>query len=139
MTNNMYRLRLSGLDEWQGAIRAMQSKMPKALTVAFNRGADVIVSAARPQVPRRTGRAAGTLKAKSTPAGVAIKAGGSDAPYFAWLDYGGRVGRKKKTKRRFIREGRYVWPTLREKRDEINDAVIAELRELAQSEGLEVR
>lgn len=135
---NKYGLKIDGLEEWQGAIRALQSKMPKAVTAAFNAGADVVVNAAQADVPRRSGKAARSIRAKSSPAGMSIVAGGRDAEYFPWLDYGGRVGRKKKTKRQFFREGRYIWPNLRAKLPAVRAAVVKALGEAARAEGLEV-
>jgi hypothetical protein len=60
-------------------------------------------------VPRRTGRAGGTIKAASTRTEARVSEGGARAPYMPWLDFGGRVGRKNSVKRPFLKEGRYIW------------------------------
>lgn len=114
-------IHVRGLKEVQKALRDIDKNLGPELRKGLNEVADVVLSAARPLVPSRSGKARASLKAGSTERAVQITAGGSKAPYWSWLDFGGRVGRAKSVRRRFIQEGRYIYPTLRKKRDDIED------------------
>lgn len=131
-------IRIDGLAQFTRNLKRLDREVPKALRVALNDAADIVIDYARPRVANRTGRAAGTLKARSTQTAVRVQAGGSKAPYFPWLDFGGRVGRRKSVVRPFIAEGRYIYPALRVKRREFEEALSRALRDAAQSAGIEV-
>jgi hypothetical protein len=100
---------IDGLAQFQRNLRAMDSDLPKALRIAMNQAADVVVSDAKPRVPKKTGKAAASIKAASTRTAVRIKAGGRRAPYYPWLDFGGAVGRKRSIRRPFLKDGRYLY------------------------------
>lgn len=63
---------------------------------------------ARSHVPHRSGRAGASYRSR----GVVIEFGGADAPYVPWLEFGGRVGRKRSVLRAFNPQGRYVYPAI---------------------------
>ena len=44
-------------------------------------------------MPSRSGNAINTIKAKGGTGGASVVAGGKDAPYFKWLDFGSRTPR----------------------------------------------
>ena len=102
-------IRVEGLAEFARNLKRLDAKLPKALRLALNQAADVIVETARPQVPRRSGRAAASIRSRSTRTLARVTAGGDQAPYYAWLDFGGRVGRKGSVRRYFLKEGRYLY------------------------------
>lgn len=131
-------VKIDGLAQFTRNLKKLDAEVPKALRVALNEAAEIVLGYARPRVPRRTGRAASTLKARSTRSAVRVAAGGRKAPYYPWLDFGGRVGRKKSVKRPFIGDGRYLYPALRAKRDEFEAAVTRALIGAAESAGIEV-
>lgn len=131
-------IRVTGLAEFSRNLRKLDAELPKAMRVALNDAAEIVLGYARPLVPRRSGRAANSLRAASTQTAVRVKAGGRKAPYYAWLDFGGRVGRRKKTRRPFVREGRYLYPALDAKRAEFDAAVTKALLGAAASAGIEV-
>jgi hypothetical protein len=89
-------------------------------------------------IPKRSGRAAASLKPRSTQTSVRVAAGGTKAPYYPWLDFGGRVGPRKSVRRPFIGDGRYIYPALSEKHDEFLEAMQRALIESAESAGLVV-
>lgn len=103
-------IRIEGLAEFTRHLRRLDSDLPKALRLAMNEAADLVATDARKLVPRRSGRAAASIRVASTRTAVRVRAGGPKAPYYPWLDFGGRVGRKKATVRRFDKEGRYLYP-----------------------------
>lgn len=116
----------------------MDRGLPKGVRVALNDVANILVDAARPKIPQQTGAAAASLKAQSTQSAARVSMGGSKAPYMPWLDFGGRVGRKKSVLRPFYGDGRYVYPTLAEQRSNIEAAMIKALSQLAETNGIEV-
>jgi hypothetical protein len=100
--------------------------------------ADVVVDVARPRVASRSGRARGSVRAKSTRTAVRIAGGGKRVPYYGWLDYGGRVGRGKAQVRPFKKQGRYLYPAYYATRDEIPRLLEDALVDVARQAGLEV-
>lgn len=115
-------IRIRGLKEFIRSVKALDRELPKAVRVANNEAADVIVRAAKPKVPLgpgRGGHARDSLKARSTRTEVRIAAGGARFPYYPWLDFGGAVGRNRSVRRPFYKTGRYIFPALAEHRDEL--------------------
>jgi hypothetical protein len=127
-----------GLRDLNRALRAIDSDAPKGLRLALNSVAEEFAGDVRPKIPRRSGRAAGSLKVASTRTSARVKAGGPRARYYPWLDFGGRVGPRKSVVRRFYREGRYIYPTLRENRGKYAASIERALAQLVEDSGLEV-
>ncbi len=132
-------IKIEGLGEFTRNLRKLDRDLPKALRVAMNGAANVVVDYAKPKVPRRSGRAARSVRAASTQGAVRVRAGGARVPYFPWLDFGGE-GRIKgrPTKRPFKKEGRYLWAALAVKRDEVRKVTEQALLDAARSAGVEV-
>lgn len=103
---------VQGLRELNGALRRIDREAPKGLRVALNGVAKLVADDIRPTIPRKTGKARASLKVASTRTAARIRVGGAKAPYFPWLDYGGKTGVRKSVKRPFIKSGRYVYPGL---------------------------
>lgn len=129
---------VTGLAEFRKQLKQMDAGLPKLIRVALNKASELVISFARPKVPRRSGRAQASLKVRSNQKEARIAAGGQRAPYYPWLDFGGKVGRHKSVDRPFYTEGRYIYPGLRANRDEITETMSMALTELARSSGLEV-
>lgn len=108
------------------------------MRVALNKSSELVIGYARPRVPSRSGRARASLKVRSSQTEARIAAGGARAPYYPWLDFGGAVGRGKSVKRPFYTEGRYIYPGLRQNRDEITQAMADAIDELLRGAGFEV-
>ena len=102
-------IRIDGLAEFSRSLRKLDAELPKALRIALNQGSDLVIGAARPHIPSRSGRARGSLKARSTRTAVRVSEGGPRASYVPWLDFGGKVGRRKSVRRPFLKEGRYLY------------------------------
>lgn len=132
------RVRITGLREFQAALRKMDAGLPKLLRVAFNKVSALVIDYARPRVPSRSGAARGSLKARSSQREARIAAGGRRAPHYPWLDFGGRVGRNDSVRRPFLTEGRYIYPGLKANRDEITEVMSTALAELARDAGIDV-
>lgn len=124
-------IQIRGLKELRRGLREVDKALGPELRKGLNEIADIVGDAARPLVPSRTGKARASIKAKSTETAVQLKVGGAKAPYYGWLDFGGKVGRSKSVRRPFIQGGRYIYPTLRRKREHIDDALLDVLERVA--------
>jgi hypothetical protein len=114
-------LHVRGLKEYKAALRQIDKKLGGELRKGLNEVAQVVIEAARPQVPYLTGAAQASMKAGSSQNAAQIKVGGAKAPHYMWLEFGGRVGRNKSVVRPFIKGGRYVYPTAAQKHDVLVD------------------
>jgi hypothetical protein len=131
---------VDGLAEFSRNLKKLDADLPKALRLALNQAADVVVDYARPLVPRRTGRAARSVAARSTRTAVRVVAGGKRAPYYPWLDFGGRVGRGRSVVRPFLKDGRYIYEGYFRKKQsgEFVDVLNTALLGVARQAGVEV-
>lgn len=133
------KITVTGLREFQRALKDMDAALPKQLRLALNEAAGIVIDYAQPRFPRRTGAAAASLKARSSQREARVALGGRRAAYAPWLDFGGQ-GRVKgrPPHREFIKSGRYVYRGLEVKRPEIIERMSEGLSELARAAGLEV-
>jgi hypothetical protein len=133
-------IKVYGLREFQRGLRQMDRSLPKGLRVAMNDAANVVVRDAQPRVPHRTGRAAASIRASSTQSAVRVSEGSARAKYMPWLDFGGRVGRKRSVVRPFYKEGRYLYKSYFAKRDsgEFREIMIRALAGLAREAGIKM-
>lgn len=129
-------VRIDGLADFNRQLKKLDTKAPKALRLALNDAADVIVDYAKPRVPMRTGKARRSIKARSTRTLARVTAGGNKAPYFPWLDFGGRVGRKRSVYRVVRKHGRYLYQAYYAKRDDFADVLERNLRHVVRESGL---
>jgi hypothetical protein len=112
-------IQITGLRELNKALKQVDADLPKQTRLALNEGAAIVADEARSKVPRRTGRAASTYRARSTRTAARVAIGGAKAKYVPWLDFGGRTGPDKSVHRQFIKSGRYLFPALERKRPEV--------------------
>lgn len=131
------RIAIEGLKPLSRALRAVDNEAPKQLRVTFNDAADLLIDRTRPKIPELTGAARRSLVARSTRTAARIAVGGRKARYYPWLDFGGQ-GKKpgRPPARPFIREGRYVYPTLREIRPEIERMLQDSIKAVIRNVGL---
>lgn len=128
---------VEGLRDLVRRLRAVDANLPKAMRLAANEAAEVVVDEAQLRTPKKSGKAAKSVKAKSTRTAARITSGGNRAPYMPWLDYGGSVGKNNTAKRPFIADGRYVYPAFRSKRQQVEDTYRAALDRIVVEAGLE--
>jgi hypothetical protein len=129
---------IQGLRETSRALRSLDKQAPKQLRIVFNQAGELVVGYVRRNAPRRTGRAIGSVKTRSTRTSARVSFGGDRAPYYPWLDFGGKVGRGDSVVRPFLKEGRYVYPGLAAHRAEIIKIMQEGLAQAARDAGLEV-
>lgn len=130
---------VQGMKELQRALKDLDGESQKEIRVALNTVAETVAQGAARRVPVRSGKARATLRAMSSQRETRISAGGRKAPYYGWLDFGGRIGKDKSVSRKFVRGGRYIWPTIGANRDALAGAIEKALVDLARSKGLEVK
>jgi hypothetical protein len=117
----------------------MDSDLPKALRLVLNEAVTTVIDWATPRIPRRTGRAAASVKARSSQRAARVAIGGKRAPYMPWLDFGGEGKAKgRPAARPFIKKGRYLYAGLDATHDEVTKIMERGLTELARRAGLEV-
>lgn len=131
-------IKVEGLSTFVRDLKKLDRELPKALRLAFNQAADIVVQDARAKIPTKSGRAKSTVRAKSTQTASRISGGGKRAPYYPWLDFGGRVGRNKSVRRPFLTEGRYIYDSFYRNRPRYVELLEASLLDAARSAGVEV-
>jgi hypothetical protein len=141
---NGFSLEVHGLIEFQNALKRVEGGVDKEVRKALKAIAMGVVKRARGKMKNPGGNAAMSIKPKATDKFVNITAGGDRAPYFPWLDFGGTTGRGHgpggggAIVRPFIKEGRYIYPTIAESRDEIGETVTNVILDAAKRAGLDV-
>ena len=133
------RIRIEGLKDLQRSLKLISKDAPKALRLAGNEAANLIVREARPKVPigpGEGGHAASSIRAASTRTQTRVQEGGNKFPYMPWLDFGGAGGKDKKNKRPFIKKGRYIWASFADNRERVSDKLAEELGKVIESSGL---
>lgn len=133
-------IQIVGLREFGRDLKKVDGELPKAIRLALNESADLVVKGAKPQFPVMRGKASGSVKAASTRTMARVAMGGGRAPHAPWLDFGGSVGKNNSVKRPYKKDGRYVYPTYRKLRDSGEfEAVMGEaLADVARRAGIEV-
>lgn len=131
-------IKIDGLDAFVRNLKVIEADLPKTLRGAMNEAADLVVAYARPKIPTRSGRAARSLRVASTQKRARIRAGGSRAPYYPWLDFGGRVGRRKSVRRPFLKDGRYIYAGFFARRREFEQVLTRGLLDTVRRAGIEV-
>jgi hypothetical protein len=146
----MAAIKTTGLREVRTALRKVDKDIPRELQRNLLLVAKDINEGITHKLPWRTGTAARSLRERATQTGASIAFGGMAAPYFPWLDFGGSTGRGHRpgaawsgsVKRDWMGRpgnGRYVYVTIEEKREDIADAVQTAVVKSAESAQFEVR
>lgn len=133
------KIKIEGLNEFNRALKKLDSDLPKLIRTANNAAADLLIQKTRQVIPSNSGKAKNSLVARSTRTSARISVGGPKAPYYPWLDFGGKTGRKKSVIRPFYKEGRYLYPTLRKYKDEIMAKQYEGMVDVARKAGLDVK
>lgn len=131
---------IDGLAKFGRDLKKLDADLPKMVRLALNEAANAVVDQAAPKIPRRRGRARASVKAKSTRTLARVSGGGSRAPYYPWLDFGGRIGRGRSISRPFKKEGRYIYPAYNRLKasGEFQEILSEALVDVARQAGIEV-
>lgn len=131
-------IKVSGLKEFRRNIKTINADLPKCIRLANNEVADIVVVWVKQRMENRSGGAVGTVRVASTQKEVRVREGSARKPYVPWLDFGGRVGRKRSVKRKFYSDGRYLYPALGANRDVMTEKLADQLIALCRKAGVEV-
>lgn len=131
-------IRVDGLRDLNKALKTLDRDAAKTMRLILNDAAQIVVSVAKPRVPSLTGVARGTLGVASTQTAARVKAGGTRAPYYPWLDFGGKTGKNKSVRRPFIKTGRYLWLAYDQESANIGKLIDKRMHALVTGAGLEV-
>jgi hypothetical protein len=130
--------KVTGLRELVGAYRKAGDDVERQAARRLLPVAEAIARDAARRTPRRSGRAAGSVRARASKRGASVE-GGADVPYFGWLDFGGAVGRNHSVERPYIATGRYVFPAFDAAEKDIEGAVGDGMEAAAKGAGFETR
>lgn len=133
-------VRVSGLREYIDSVDQLGAVLPTVAQRAANEITESIVSAGVPRIPRDDGSAARSVKTEESAGLLRIVAGGSSAPQYGWLEFGGRVGRNHAVVRPAAPRGRYVFAAFYEQqsRGKFEATMTTQLVSAARAAGLEV-
>lgn len=134
-------IKIEGLAEFRRGLKAISAESAKGLRLAGNKAADIIVADAVPKVPvgpGKGGHGSSSIKARSTQTAARVTEGGKKYPYMPWLDFGGRVGRRKSVKRPFIKTGRFIWASFDDRSEEVTATLTEALIDIARANGIGV-
>lgn len=131
-------IKIAGLAELNRALRSISNEAPKQLRLAGNEAAQIVVDWAAARIPVKTGRARAALRASSTRTESRVQGGNARVPYYPWLDFGGRVGRKKSIQRQFLKGGRFIFPGLAANREQVEALLEQALVKAAEAGGMKV-
>lgn len=132
------KVKATGLKEAKAATAKLKTSAPLRLKIGSRKAADLIARTARgrmPTGPGRNGHIKPTVKVSSVGGAPGVVAGDKSHPYMAFLDFGGRVGPKRRVHRPYFKGGRYVWKAYSDKSKEVERIIDDELVELGRDMG----
>lgn len=100
-----------GTAEAMADVRRWADELGPAVDKAAGPFADRVADTVRGRVPHLTGQLAGSVETTSGDDGVDVGMG-AGVPYAGWIEFGGSRGRA------YVPEGRYLYPTALEARDD---------------------
>lgn len=130
-------LKVKGLGPLVGELAAAETLAPTLAETVPALIADAVAAGAKRRVPKRSGRAASTVRASRSAMGAAVTGGGPTAPYYGWLDYGGKVGRRRSVSRPYRSEGRYIYAAYRSEGPQITPLMEREVGRMLDRAGLD--
>lgn len=151
MADRSVEVKVTGLRELARGFKQIESGLDRELKTEFHQIAVAVVKGVQQRMPHSTGRAQRSVKPRSSTRGAAIAAGGTAAPYYPWLDFGGSVGRGHKpgvawsgaVKRDWTGkpggDGRYLYPAISDMRDETAEAALDAVERAAKRANFETR
>lgn len=132
-------IRVTGIREVNAALKSIGNGAEKDMGKAFKPIAERIASTSRGKMPSITGSARKSVTSGGTQRGAHVSYGGAKAPHTPWLEFGGSTKATETTVRRpFVKQGRYIWPTIMEARENIEEAAEDVLLDLATRHGFDV-
>ncbi len=128
---------IKGLTEFDAGLQRLSTVLPESAQRGSLLVAGIVVTAARPTVPVRSGRAAASLPEYQT-GGGAVASGGEGLAYYRWLELGGAAGRNLAVIRPIKKDGRYINPAYEQKQPQIQELLEQSLKQACSDAGLAV-
>lgn len=101
------------VDDLRAALLRSRDAAGPEMEKAVSTVSQAVLAGARSRVPRGpSGAARASLRIIGAQDTETVTGGGQKAPYYGWLDFGGRVGRNKSVLRPYRKQGRYLLPAL---------------------------
>lgn len=136
------RIVVDGLRDLNKALKAADTEAISAMKAVMKEIAEGVAGDARSRIPKRSGTAAASYRARGGVKGAAVAFGGPKAAYAPWLDFGGRLrpvgGRHNEQYRPVVREGRYLYPAIRDNMDDVADKVAGAIDDITKRYGFRV-
>lgn len=135
------QIRVYGDRELIRKLESIEHRLPEEVRSIGGDVADMIAIYAKRKVPTgpgRNGHVRSSLRGELAGVTPIVKGGGPSFPYYGWLEFGGHVGINRSVAREKIPDGRYIVPTVRERRHEIEDQMSHGLQELCDRHGIVV-
>lgn len=135
-------VKVEGLRELRAALGKADRNAPKALDRALKDAAQLVVNDAKRRIPLGPpagGHVRSSVRSAKVSHGVEVRAGGARYPYYMWLEFGGRVGRRHATKRDRVKSGRYLRPAFLARQKRVNRACSRAVARALRAAGLRVR
>jgi hypothetical protein len=76
-----WTIQVTGIRDLRAAMKAAEATLPRELRKGLNEVANIIVVDARPRIPVRSGKLAGSLRARSTQTAAQVVLGTARTPY----------------------------------------------------------
>lgn len=131
---------VEGLKELRRALGQVDKQLPKNLRGRLKRIGDKVADRARQRMPKRSGRAASSVKAGVSGNNAYVQTGKKTVPYAAWLDFGGTLrpsGQRRGLQvRPRIPGGRYLYPAIEQMRPQTEREAREAFEETARELGL---
>jgi hypothetical protein len=112
-----------GLKELRRDLRKIDPALQKELRTDLLEVGKAVAADAQSEMPVRTGRAKGSVKAGMSGNNAYVQGGKTTVPYFGWLDFGGVLrptgGRRNTITREVLKKGRYLYPAIDRNADRI--------------------
>lgn len=119
---NSVDVNVEGFRRLNRALKQVDPALQKELATDLKAIAEQLAVKVRAKMPRRSGRAAGTVRGGATMRTAYVQQGKASVPYVGWLDFGGTLrpsgGRRNTIRRTVVKGGRYLYPTVAENRDD---------------------
>lgn len=103
-------IRMRGLPEFNRALMRASELTTEARQEVSKEASQLAVAWAHGRIPKRTGRAARSVRVVRFGAVYGVQGGDEKTRYYPWLDFGGRTGKRKSVVRQYIDGGRYIYP-----------------------------
>ena len=139
-------VKVQGLEDFRRTLRSMDRRFGIELREGLNDIAGIVVREAGPRYPRRTGKLAASVKARSTQREARVQVGTpARTPYAGWIDFGGVIRHRgakhthtapHEIRRPVVQGGRYLYPAAAARKSDVNRRAEEVLERAARSAGL---